>query len=178
LEDALLVGGLINTLIRNANRVKLACLAQLVNVIAPLMTNSTGVLRQTIFYPYSWGLQFAHGAALDLSTDASTYEVKGLGNVQYIDAAGSLNAADRKLSLFLLNRDLAKSHEVEIAWEDTAPARSTEAWTITGKDLKAVNTFEQPNRVAPQSFPPPSVSAGKSRFELPAASYTVIHWSL
>ncbi len=178
LEDALLVGGMINTLMRNANRVKLACLAQLVNVIAPLMTNATSVLRQTIFYPYSWGLQFAHGTVLDLYTDSSTYEVKGLGNVQYIDAAGSLNSADRKLSLFLLNRDLTKPHEVEVVWEGSAPSRIIEAWTITGKDLKAVNTFEQPSRVAPQSFPSPSVAAGKSKFELPAASYTVLQWSL
>ncbi len=59
LEDALLVGGLINSLIRNADRVKLACLAQLINVIAPIMTNSNGMLRQTIYYPYSWALQFA-----------------------------------------------------------------------------------------------------------------------
>jgi alpha-N-arabinofuranosidase len=178
LEDALLVGGLMNTLMRNANRVKLACLAQLVNVIAPLMTNATAVLRQTIFYPYSWGLQFARGTVLDLFTNASTYEVKGLGNVQHIDAAGSFNPVDRKISLFFLNRDLAKPHEVEIIWEDSAPSRSIEAWTITGKDLKAVNTFEQPNRVAQQAFPTASVAAGKSKFELPAASYTVIQWPL
>src|SRR5450432_4931336 len=59
LEDALLVGGLINALIRNSDRVRVGCLAQLVNVIAPLVTNANGLLRQTIFYPYSWALQFA-----------------------------------------------------------------------------------------------------------------------
>src|SRR5678815_729740 len=57
LEDALLVGGFVNTLLRNADRVRLACLAQLVNVIAPLVTNDTGVLRQTIYFPYSWSLR-------------------------------------------------------------------------------------------------------------------------
>jgi alpha-N-arabinofuranosidase len=51
LEDALLVGGLINTLLRHADRIKIACLAQLVNVIAPIMTNSNGLHRQTIYYP-------------------------------------------------------------------------------------------------------------------------------
>jgi alpha-N-arabinofuranosidase len=59
LEDALLVGGIVNSLVRKANRVKIACLAQLVNVIAPIFTNAKGLFRQTIFYPYSWGLQFA-----------------------------------------------------------------------------------------------------------------------
>src|SRR5262249_10167040 len=75
LEDALLVGGLVNSLIRNADRVRVACLAQLVNVIAPIMTNSTGLYRQTIFYPYSWGLQYARGVALNLAVESPTYEI-------------------------------------------------------------------------------------------------------
>ena len=78
LEDALLVGGLINSLLRNADRVKLACLAQLVNVIAPIMTDANGLFQQTIYYPYSWALQFARGAVLDLLVESSTYEVSGL----------------------------------------------------------------------------------------------------
>ena len=58
LEDALLVGGILNSLMRNADRIKIACLAQLVNVIAPIVTNEKGILRQTIYYPYSWALQY------------------------------------------------------------------------------------------------------------------------
>src|SRR5215472_14012380 len=58
LEDALLVGGLVNSLLRHADRVKIACLAQLINVIAPIMTNSSGLLRQTIYYPYKWALEY------------------------------------------------------------------------------------------------------------------------
>jgi alpha-N-arabinofuranosidase len=63
LEDALLVGGFLNTLLRQSDRVRLACLAQIVNVIAPLMTNETGVLRQSIYYPYAWALAHARGRA-------------------------------------------------------------------------------------------------------------------
>ena len=66
LEDALLVGGLLNSLVRHSDRVKIACLAQLVNVIAPIMTNGNGTLRQTIYYPYAWTLQYARGSALSL----------------------------------------------------------------------------------------------------------------
>jgi alpha-N-arabinofuranosidase len=178
LEDALLVGGLLNTLIRNADRVKLACLAQLVNVIAPLMTNANSVLRQTIFYPYSWALQFAHGAALNLFTESSTYEVTGLGQVTHLDVAGSLDAVNGKVSLFVLNRDLAKQREVEVVWEDSAPSRTVDAWTLTGSDLKATNTFDAPHRVIQQQFTKPSSASGKSKFEVPAGSYTVIQWSL
>jgi alpha-N-arabinofuranosidase len=178
LEDALLVGALLNTLIRNADRVKLACLAQLVNVIAPLMTNANSVLRQTIFYPYSWALQFAHGASLNLFTESSTYEVTGLGQVPHLDVAGSLDAVNGKISLFVLNRDLAKQREVEVVWEDSAPSRTVDAWTLTGSDLKAVNTFDTPRRVTQQQFTKPPIASGKSKFEVPAGSYTVIQWSL
>ena len=178
LEDALLVGGLINSLLRNADRVKLACLAQLINVIAPIMTDANGILRQTIYYPYSWALQFARGAVLDLLVESSTYEVSGLDKVGHLDVAGSLDRGDGKLCLFILNRDLSKSHDVEIVWEDAAPARVISASVLTGDDLKAANSFTAPKRVVPQSFATPAVGGAKTKFEVPARSYTVIQWAL
>jgi alpha-N-arabinofuranosidase len=178
LEDALLVGGLINSLLRNADRVKLACLAQLVNVIAPIMTDENGILRQTIYYPYSWALQFARGAVLNLLVESSTYEVSGLNQVGHVDVAGSLDREGGKLSLFILNRDLSKAHDVEVVWEDAAPARVISASVLTGDDLKASNSFAAPKKVVPQSFAAPANSGGRTRFEVPARSYTVIQWSM
>ncbi len=94
LEDALLAGGLINTLVRHAGRVKIACLAQLVNVVAPIMTNSNGLYRQTIYYPCSWGLHFARGSALEIAVEASsTYEVAGMGDVPHLDIAATIDSA-------------------------------------------------------------------------------------
>jgi alpha-L-arabinofuranosidase len=178
LEDALLVGGLINSLLRNADRVKIACLAQLINVIAPIMTDANGFFRQTIYYPYSWALQFARGSILDLLVESSTYEVSGLDPVAHLDIAGSLDRSDGKLSLFILNRDLTKAHEVDVVWEDAVPARAIAASVLTGDDLKASNSFAAPQRVMPQSLQSPGTSGGKSKFEVPARSYTVIQWSL
>jgi len=178
LEDALLVGGLVNSLLRNADRVKLACLAQLVNVIAPIMTNAEGFFEQTIFYPYSWALHFARGAALNLLVESSTYEVEGLDQVAYIDVAGSLSHDEGKLSLFILNRDLSKSHDVEVVWEDNAPGRVVSASLLTGDDLKASNSFAAPKRVAPRSFTVPAVTGGRTKFEVPPRSYTVIQWAI
>jgi alpha-N-arabinofuranosidase len=178
LEDALLVGGLINSMMRNANRVKLACLAQLINVIAPIMTDANGILRQTIFYPYSWALQFAKGDVLNLLVESSTYDVPGMDKVGHVDVAGSLDRGDGKISLFILNRDLSKAHEVEVMWEDAAPARVISAAVLTGDDLKASNTFAAPKRVVPQSFVAPNISGGKTKFEVPARSYTMIQWSM
>jgi alpha-N-arabinofuranosidase len=177
LEDALLVGGLINSLIRKAERVQLACLAQLVNVIAPIMTNANGLLRQTIYYPYSWALEFARGSALELLVESSTYDVSGMGAVSYVDAAGTYQSDTGKIALFLLNRDLAKPHQVEIVWEGSSP-RAGDAVVLTGSDLKAANTFDAPSRVVPQKAEKASSAAGRSSFELPPRSYTVVQWSL
>ena len=177
LEDALLVGGLINSLIRKAERVELACLAQLVNVIAPIMTNANGLLRQTIYYPYSWALEFARGAALELLVESSTYDVSGMGAVSYVDAAGTYQSDTGKIALFLLNRDLAKPHQVEIVWEGSSP-RAGDALVLTGNDLKATNTFDTPARVAPQKAEKPSTSGGRTTIELAPRSYTVIEWSI
>jgi alpha-N-arabinofuranosidase len=178
LEDALLVGGLLNTLIRNSDRVKLACLAQLVNVIAPIMTNADGMFRQTIYYPYSWALQFARGSALNLLVESSTYDVKGFDKVPHLDAAATQNTADGSVTLFILNRDLANAHDVEIVWEDQAPTRVLSTSLLTGDDLKAVNSFQAPQRVAPQAFAKPTTTNGRTKFEVPARSYTMLQWSL
>ncbi len=182
LEDALLVGGLVNTLLRNADRVKIACLAQLVNVIAPIMTNENGLFRQTIYYPYNWALQFARGRVLNVLVESPTYDASGtnpmfagMDHVPYVDAAATIND-DGKTSLFILNRDLSKPHEVEIVWEDKPGTRVIASQVLTGNDLKAVNGFDAPQRVQPQAFDKPSTSKDRTKFEVPARSYTVIQW--
>ncbi len=176
LEDALLVGGILNTLMRHADRIKIACLAQLINVIAPVMTNVTGLFKQTIYYPYAWALELAKGTVLDLEVEAPTYEVAEMGQVSYLDVAATQDAASGKVAMFVLNRDLSKPHTVEVNWEAKAPSRLVIANLLTGDDLKAVNSFEAPNRVAPQPFEKPATSGGKTKFEVPARSYTVLQW--
>jgi alpha-N-arabinofuranosidase len=176
LEDALLVGGLLITLMRNSDRVKVACLAQLVNVIAPIMTNADGLFRQTIYYPYLWALQYARGRALNVLIESPVYEVPGMDAVGYIDAAATINPEDGKAALFILNRDLSRARQVEVVWEDTPKSRVAVSQVLTGNDLKAVNGFDAPERVKPQAFDKPSTANSRTRFEVPARSYTVIQW--
>ena len=179
LEDTLLVGGLINSLLRNSNRVRVGCLAQLVNVIAPIMTNSNGFYRQTIYYPYNWALQYARGAALDVLVEPGpTYEVPGYGQVPYLDVAGTINPDDGTVSLFVLNRDLSKSHQLELNWEAKAGSRLLTSYVLTGSDLKAVNGFDAPQRVAPQAAEKPVTSGGVTKVELPPRSYSVYQWGI
>ena len=178
LEDALLVGGIINTLIRHADRVKLACLAQLINVIAPIMTNTNGLFRQTIYYPYSWGLQMARGVALNLLTESPVYEVPGIGTVPYLDVTGTFSQESGNVSLFILNRDLSNTHEVELVWENFSPVRVLTAVTLTGNDLKAFNSFDSPKHVVPVELEKPFSSKSSTKFQVPPRSYTAIQWGI
>ncbi len=178
LEDALLVGGIINTLLRNADRVKLACLAQLVNVIAPIMTNADGLFRQTISYPYSWGLQMARGDVLNVLSESPTYEVPGIGSVPYLDVVGTYSKESGSVALFILNRDLVKAREIDVVWQDAQPARVRTATVLTGTDLKASNSFDAPRRVVPQEMGKPQTAGGHTKFEVPPSSYTVIQWGI
>jgi alpha-L-arabinofuranosidase len=173
LEDALLVGGFCNSLMRHADRVRIACLAQLVNVIAPIMTNANGLIRQTIYYPYTWALQCARGDVLDLAVESPTYEVKGKGQIPYLDVAATMDG--KTVSLFILNRDLVKPRDVEIVWRETPPERVAFSQVLTGTDLKAFNSFEDPKKVTPQPIEL-SKTGTKTVIQVPARSYTVIQF--
>jgi alpha-L-arabinofuranosidase len=187
LEDAVLVGGLSNSLIRHADRVKLACLAQLVNVIAPIATNENGILRHTIFYPYQWALKYAHGNSLSVAPEGPGYRVDtlgkpieaaglsapGFGEVPYLDVVVTHDAAKGMATLLVMNRDIQNEQELEIDWHDLSPTKVLTFETITGPDLKAGNTFADPKKVVPQTLEHPKVGS-KMTVKLPARSYSVL----
>jgi alpha-L-arabinofuranosidase len=176
LQDALLAGGLLNTLIRHADRVKVACLSQLVNVHAPIMTSAKGLILQTTYFPYRWVLELAHGSALDLLVSAPTYEVPDMRPVPFIDAAGTVSQRTGETALFILNRDLTAARPVEIVWEGGAPGPVRTAVVLTGDDLGARNDFDTPRRVLPTRLPAPVTRGTRTRLELPPRSYAAIQW--
>jgi alpha-N-arabinofuranosidase len=181
LEDALLVGGFVNTLLRHADRVRVGCLAQLINVIAPIVTSDTGVLRQSTFFPYAWALRYARGRVLDLRVESDTYPITAAGlqadfarndQVPFVDVVATLDSQNGQACVLMLNRDLEGERELTLEWRDVTPTRVLTCETLTGQDLKAFNTFEQPRRVAPQRLEPPAAGA-RMNFKLPPRSYTV-----
>ena len=99
-----------------------------------------------------------------------------MGAVNYVDVAGTLQPDTGKIALFLLNRDLTKSREIQIIWEGSSP-RLGETLVLTGTDLKATNTFDSPTRVLPQKGEQPSISGSRTTIVLPPRSYTVIQWN-
>jgi alpha-N-arabinofuranosidase len=183
LEDALLVGGFLNTLLRQAERVRMGCLAQIVNVIAPLVTNETSVLRQSIHYPYAWALKYARGRVLELAMECETYPIKSEGLrpdfgrndvVPFLDVVATLDPQNGQVCLLMLNRDLSSERELRVDWRDLTPSRVLACETLTGSDLKAANTFDQPKLVAPRPLEPPRTGPTMT-FKLPRASYSVAH---
>ncbi len=182
LEDALLVGGFVNSLLRQSDRVRVGCLAQIVNVIAPLVTNETSVLRQSIYYPYAWALRFARGRVLDLLVESETYPIVADGlradfarndRIPFLDVAATLDPQTGQVCILILNRDLESERELILEWRDPAPTRVLFCETLTGSDLKAANTFEQPARVAPRALAAP-LPGPRMTFKLPARSYTAV----
>jgi alpha-N-arabinofuranosidase len=164
--------------------VRVGCLAQIVNVIAPLVTNETSVLRQSIYYPYFWALKYARGKVLDVQVQSETYEIKAEGlradfarndQVPFLDVVATIN--NGQVSLFMLNRDLQQERELMLDWQDGTPARVISCETLTGPDLKAFNSFQRPKVVVPRPLDPPAAGA-KMTFKLPSRSYTVATISL
>jgi alpha-N-arabinofuranosidase len=183
LEDALLVGGFLNTLLRQSERVRVGCLAQIVNVIAPLLTNEKSVLRQSIFYPYAWALKYARGRVLDPLVESETYPIRAQGlrpdfarddQVPYVDLAATFDRQNGQVCVLMLNRDLQSERELVLECRDFKPTRVLASETLTGRDLKASNTFEQPTLVSPQKLEAPRPGSTMT-FKLPARSYSVAH---
>jgi alpha-N-arabinofuranosidase len=139
-----------------------------VNVIAPLVTNEQGMIRQTIYFPYLWALKYAKGQALDVAVQSAQE-----GGIPHIDAAVTFDPTERVYAVLMLNRDLAKDQEATLLFRDDAPTRVVGFETITGPDLKVSNTFAAPDRVKPAPLDPPRVGE-RMVIKLPRQSYSVL----
>jgi len=151
MEDALLVGSMLITMLRHADRVKIGCLAQLVNVIAPIMTSDTGAWRQTIFYPYLHCSMYGQGTVLHTLVKSPVYEAKDHGEASYLDCVVITNAEKEELVVFAVNKDLEEDMEVTMDLRQYADYTLAEHIVMRDDDLKAVNTQENPDRVIPRA---------------------------
>jgi len=143
-EDALLVGSILMTIQNNCDRVKIACLAQLVNVIAPIMTETGGqTWVQTIFYPYMLASQNGRGAALRTVNKCDTYKTSDGITVPYVETSVILNEEKRELVVFAVNRSLEEDYTLELNFESFGDVRKTEHVELYSDDLKAINTKEK-----------------------------------
>ena len=173
-EDALLVGSMLITMLRHADRVKIACLAQLVNVIAPIMTSDTGAWRQTIFYPYMQASVYGRGEVLNTVVKVPTYESKH-GDAPFVDCVVLNDEENETVTLFAVNKNLEDDFELSCDLRQFADYKVVEHSVLTHKDLKAVNTEKNPDNVKPVDFTKKSkVTKGILNSTLPARSWNVI----
>lgn len=150
LEDALVVGTLLITLLKNSDRVKMACLAQLVNVIAPIMTENGGkVWAQTIFYPFLYTSCNGRGTALDTGCICDTYRAGEHEAIPYVDAVAVLSEDEKQVSIFAVNKSLDSECELGLQLAGFEGYRAVKHVVLEGDDLKAENTASEPDKVIP-----------------------------
>jgi alpha-N-arabinofuranosidase len=168
LEDAIVFAGFLNSFIRHADAVKIANLAQIVNVIAPILTKGEQVLLQSIYYVFEMMSKRRDGDSLQVFVDGPTYQSKSHGETSYLDTSAILNG--RELSVFASNRSTEKPVTVRVAPADAPVTKLLNAEILTGKGPKDENSFEEPNRVVSQPFDQVTIKDGVAEFELPPLS--------
>ncbi|NLA57425.1 MAG: alpha-N-arabinofuranosidase [Firmicutes bacterium] len=174
-EDALVVGCMLISLLKRADRVKIACIAQLVNVIAPIMTRTGGgVWRQTIYYPYLHASLYGRGYALIPVIDSPVYDTKEFSGVPYLEAMATANDETDELTIFAVNRDLEEPLILEGRVGNFEGYRVVEHITLTHPDLKATNTEDNPDNVAPKNNGDAKLEGTLLTATLPKASWNVI----
>jgi len=189
-EDALLIGGMLCMLMNHADRVKVACLAQLVNVIAPIMTEPGGpAWRQTIFWPFALASRFGRGTVLRPAITSPTYPNAKEGELPFLVASVVWNEetdgeTDEKpgegagtLAVFALNRHLAQPMDLAVTLAGLVSGsglRVQEAWTLHEDDLDASNTADAPDRVRPRALEAVAVDGESLQATLAPASWSVI----
>lgn len=174
LEDGLVVAQWFNLFLRRCDVLKIACLAQVVNVIAPLKTSAGGLLKETIFYPLALFAKHAKGRALDVEVQSPTYATKKFGEVALLDAAATIDPGTKQLAVFLVNRSVAEPLPVQISCGDCKVETFDRNTQIAGRDAKTVNSFERPEGIVPQRLMAIPVQDGVAKVVLPPLSFTVL----
>jgi len=147
LEDALVVALQLNAFIRHARSVKMANLAQIVNVIAPIVTRPDGLLLQSIYYPFQLYSEHAGAVALDVAWEGDTFEGGDHTGLRVLDVSATLAGDGESIAVFVVNRSLDTPAETRIRLQEGAFTGKATATVVNGDGTKAVNTFDEPNRV-------------------------------
>jgi alpha-N-arabinofuranosidase len=173
--DAVVFGSLLISLIRHADRVTAASLAQLVNVIAPIMTEPGGpAWRQTTFFPFATTSRLARGTALRVELDCPGYDTALYGTVPLVDAVATHDAETGRTALFLVNRSLDAEISVSVDVAALGEVAVLSAETLADDDVRAANTLEQPDRVGLSPNAGVIAHDGTMTVTLPPVSWTAI----
>lgn len=174
MEDALVVGGILISLLNNADRVKMACIAQTVNVIAPIMTAKGGPSwRQTIFYPFMHASKYGRGTVLRQAVESPEYAHKE-GKSPYLYSAVVLSENQKEIAIFALNRSVDKEMELSVDLSSFGDISLIEWLVMQDSNLKSSNTLKIQNKVVPSISKDAIVKNGVLKAGLGKASWNVI----
>ncbi|WP_329112505.1 alpha-N-arabinofuranosidase [Streptomyces sp. NBC_01353] len=172
--DAVVLGSLLIALLRHADRVSVACLAQLVNVIAPIMTEPGGAAwRQTTFHPFAQASRYGRGTVLDVRVDSPTYETARFGAVPLLHATAVRND-DGGVTLFAVNRDRNQPLPLDVTLHGLELNGVVEHSALADADPEARNTVDEPERVRPHRVDGAALADGRLHAVLEPMSWNVI----
>ena len=175
MEDVLVIGGMLLAMLRHADRLKIGCIAQVVNVIAPIMTRpGGGAWKQSIYYPLQHCSQYGRGTALRTAVSSPTYDSKSRDKAPYLATTAVVSESGDELTIFAINRSLTEPLELTTTLRGFAKAEVIEWITMHHTDLKAVNTETNPDNVIPQAATGATVTGETLKATLPASSWNVI----
>ncbi len=174
LEDALVVAQWLNVFLRKSHILKIACVAQIVNVISWLHTRTDGLLKHPSYYVFKSVSNLARGDALDVSVKAPSLETKLYGVVPVLDVSASYNPETREGATFVVNRSQTDSVTVEFDWAGDESVAITSVTQIAGNDPKELNTWDEPHRLVARSVAAPSVEKGRATLTVPPLSFTAL----
>ena len=174
--DALVVGNLLISILRRSDRVKMACLAQLVNVIAPIRTEpDKAAWRQTTFFPFAYTAKYGRGTTLSTRIEANKIETKKFGAVDSVDAITTYDASTNQLAIFLINRSLNEIQATSIELAGFRVKEVLDQITLDEKDLSKTNNYENSEAVAPRKDKSATITSTGVEVALPPASWQVIN---
>jgi alpha-N-arabinofuranosidase len=178
LEDALVCAQYLNSFIRHANVLKMACLAQITNVIAPILTRKEGILIQSIYYPFVMYSQHAQGNALNVLIDGPLLKAGERGTIPAVDAAVCHNPAAGTFAAFFVNRSLSDEIDVEMTIAGARISSVTGIEQLSGSDPKLCNTWENPRAIQPARGEAQAGGAGEIRVKLPRLGFVHVRGSI
>lgn len=176
LEDALVVAQFLMSFIRHADSVKIANIAQLVNVIAPILVEEEGILKQSIFHSFRMISSRKGGVSMHQHIDCETYESSSYGQTPFLDSAVTLNG--QQLQVFLVNRDLNDSLTLSIQCADKRISAVGDCEQLYHDNVKAENSFANHEDVVAKPFNEVRLQIGNAEVTLPPHSFTALTLTL
>jgi len=174
LEDALVVAQWLNVFLRKSHVLKIACVAQIVNVISWLHTCADGMLKHPSYYAFKLVSNYARGDALDVLVKAPQVETQQYDAVSTLDVSASYDAETQQGAVFIVNRNQTDSVITDLVWQDGKTVQVDKAWQIAGTDPKQFNSWESPDQLTAKSIAVPKVDTDRATLTLPPLSFTVL----